>query len=151
MIHATQIRDRLWIGSHQAYDEVANGNPDNITAILNVAMDYVPKHTIHPHNVKYAKINLGDGLDNPQEQIDLAVLVGYIYYTNGNNLLIHCISGVSRSPHIATKILLRDDFLFGATYDSIYQEIKYKRPEVQVPSFMDARPESLKIRMLNEV
>ena len=139
MKHATQIKERLWIGSHQAFEEIIESNPDKITACLNVAMDYIPQLPLHPANVKLCHISLGDGIDNPELQVNLAVLMAYKYYTAGENLLIHCISGVSRSPHIAAKMLEIDGYLYGKHYDDFYAEIKRLRPQTRVPSFMDIR------------
>ncbi len=128
-----KIRPNLYLGSWRGIDSSEEDwKVAGITAVLNVARDH--SQITHWSNVQFTKIGLGDGPDNPPFMIYLAVKTLKHLLACDQIVYCHCISGVSRSPHIAALALAE---LEGRSYQEAYDEIRRIRPEVLERSRLD--------------
>jgi protein-tyrosine phosphatase len=125
-----QIRDNIWIGNKNAVDRdlIDNG----ITAIINLAYE-IDDGDVPPDMMRTVKVALVDDSSNHPYMVDLAVTVLDKMIENGERVLVHCIAGRSRSPHIVATYLSRKE---GKSYDEVYAEIRKKRPETLEQSML---------------
>ena len=124
-----KITDNLFIGSWQDAAPHRKGLllQNKINAVVNLAIDHDDKWSAFP-NAFYFKVGLIDGGGNPHHYLDIAVnLVTHLLHC-GDTVLVHCISGASRSTYVSTRILAGQ---LGKSYQEIYNMIKTKRPRTK--------------------
>lgn len=124
-----KIVDNLYIGSWQDAAEhrkellIQNG----INAVLNLAIDHDDGWSAFPHAF-YLKVGLIDGGGNPYHYLDLAVNLTHHLLSHGNTMLVHCISGISRSAYVSIRVL---SSRMGRPYQEVYDMIKTIRPRTK--------------------
>ena len=94
-----------------------------ITAILDVAWD-TPYVKYNPNAYKYIRINLADDEENPEHMLNIATTVLALLFAADETVLVHCVSGVSRSSYIVAKFL--QDLRGGTLFDN-FMELQSKR------------------------
>ncbi|MFA5598954.1 MAG: dual specificity protein phosphatase family protein [Phenylobacterium sp.] len=127
----TKIRDNLFLsGSRDINDSVIEKY--GITAILNVADNARTPAT------KFAKkysCPFADTTLAAAERSSIATDLAEELVNNGHIILIHCMAGSSRSPHIMALLISR---LENRKYAEVYDEIYTLRPCVMKQSLQDA-------------
>jgi protein-tyrosine phosphatase len=120
-----KITDQLYIGSWQ--DAAPHRKhlilQNKITAVVNLAIDHDDKWAAFPHAF-YFKVGLIDGGGNPSHYLDAAVNLVSHLLTHGDTVLVHCISGISRSAYVSTRVLATQN----KPYQETYNMIMAKRP-----------------------
>ena len=124
------IIDNIYLG-----DSVAAGDEEylkqyNITAVVNCAQGIVSIY----QDVKFIELNLYDEFGQdlfPKFEIAYK----FIKKNSQNNILIHCVLGMSRSASLVAFYLMKEK---GWDYDTCYAYMKERRPIVDpIPSFAD--------------
>ncbi len=137
------------IVSKEEYTKMAKGSSElNIKLIISVtdfkALDTVPeddwskfipdletlkiqRHQIHTHDDDDAWENIEKELETVFALIDQA-------RTRGENILIHCVEGSSRSSAVVYAYLMKS---CGVTLDEALNFVVNKRPHVQIKSIME--------------
>ena len=112
-----KVHSNIWIGNSRDA-RIPNGTID---ANLNVALDLIYSAPVQ----KYVKVGLVDGPGNEQKDFNLAVDILDELIKKGNNVLVHCHSGVSRSVSVVTVYLAKES---GRSFDEVLLEIQAVRP-----------------------
>lgn len=115
------IDEKIGVGDSESHK---NARHLGYSAILNLAkeVNYEP-----PEGVEYRKVPLTDDGNNRCSRIEEAVEALDELVKEGKKVLVHCRSGVSRSPSIVAAYFEQHE---GWTLDSAIQAIKQKRPIV---------------------
>ena len=119
-----KIRDNVYVGSWQ---DAQHGNlvAHGITAVLDMAWD--SHHIPHVHKeFRYVKINLEDADWNKQYMKDLGVYTLKEMLRNGETVLVHCVSGHSRSVYVIARILAEWEDI---SIEEAFSVIKKKHPK----------------------
>ena len=123
MIDATQIWERLFLGSLYDAERLGRANPLGITAILSLSATG-PCRTRPPIN--YIHLHVEDAQPIPVRQFD-AIMHALSENIRRGKVLVHCGSGISRAPVIVSAYL----HLVGyADFDTALEEIAVLRPIV---------------------
>jgi hypothetical protein len=119
----TKIRETLWLGGLDGRSDNNWLLAERIGTVINVAVDlndpWLSARTI--------KVGLTDGPGNPKWLVDLAVQVTKTAILNCERILIHCIGGASRSPHVLARAIAEIE---GSSYEAVHAELSQKRAEV---------------------
>ena len=95
-----QITDKIWLGNYEAAKNKKNLKRFGITKVLSV-MDYAPHYNIED-NIYQKEVEV---IDVPTFNI-IRYFGDYLCFMEGNDkVLVHCMSGVSRSATILLHIL----------------------------------------------
>jgi len=119
LTHITQILPNLFLGSRTNAQNIYEVRYFDIQTIINVALE-IPK--ICCDEFKYVKYNWDDifcydilsELDNVVDMIHSEIL-------KGNNVLIHCAAGVSRSASAVIGYLMNGCIYSGQIFEKLYQ------------------------------
>ena len=118
-----KIRNNLYVGSWQDA-KAENLKKVGITAVLDMAWD--SHHIPHVHKeTRYVRINLEDANWNKQYMKDLGVYTLKEMLRNGEVVLVHCVSGHSRSVYVIARVLAEWE---GKSVEDAFAEIKEKHP-----------------------
>ena len=98
-----KIREHLWVGNMEAVEE-ENLRENGITAVLNVAYE-INDPARDYKEVKQIKVGLGDAFDNSSVMKEIAVNTLKTLLYNGENVLVHCAVGASRSVFVVVKAI----------------------------------------------
>ena len=124
-----QITNQIYIGSFQDAFSLDLLKEKNITAVLCVAAeieDGYPWDIIYHHVPLFDCPLDGDEIDSP-ELLDIAVKSLETMIKSNHVVLVHCVSGISRSTAVVGVYLSRKDSI---SFDSAVKQIKRKRPKV---------------------
>ena len=116
------IIDNIYLG-----DSVAGGDEEylksyNITAVVNCAVDF----DSYFKDIKYIELKLYD--DASQSLFPkLEVAYKFIKLNSQNNILVHCILGMSRSASVVIFYLMKEKKW---DYDTCFEFIRERRPVV---------------------
>lgn len=116
-----KIVDQLYVGDLRDALMLQVFNSENITAVLNVCEE--KDNILSP--IKYASIPFADGKSIPREQFESCMLWLTNQYKQGDNILIHCTLGVSRSPTICAAFMAKIGL--APTIHDAYQIVKASR------------------------
>jgi protein-tyrosine phosphatase len=125
-----KVHDNLYIGSWQdaAQHRVGLLLQNKITAVVNLAIDHDDEWPAFP-NAFYFKVGLIDGGGNKQHHLDAAVWLVEHLMDNGETVLVHCISGMSRSAYVGTRVIANRT---GMSHQEVYDDMKVARPRVSM-------------------
>ncbi len=115
----TKVLDRLLLSDYaDAVEEslVANG----VKTVLSVSHECIPKYRV---DVRHVILPLEDGKGIPKEYYDIAIKLIRDRIKVGK-VLVHCCSGVSRSPVIVLAYLMSCGF----SYDEAFSFLSSKKP-----------------------
>jgi len=123
MIDATQIWERLFLGSLLDAERLGRANPHCIGAVVSLSATG-PCNT-RPE-ITYVHLHVEDAQAIPVRQFD-AIMHAIAENTRRGKVLVHCGSGISRAPVIVSAYL----HLVGyAEFDTALVEIAELRPVV---------------------
>jgi hypothetical protein len=113
-MNKTQLTDRLWVGNKDDAQECLS---DPNFAIITVAWD---SPVVGHHHFQLT--DPGNHEDDRKLYFGAADKAIEILETSEKNLLIHCFSGINRSPSVCIGVLMKTEnkSLFEA-YDLVYQ------------------------------
>jgi hypothetical protein len=118
----TQVAHRLYVGGYAAAQALADYNPANITAVLNV--HHAPDAKRSP-NIIYMHVPFADGEAIPKRQfVECLGWLKFMYET-GHTILVHCAAGISRSVTIVTSAM---HYLGLLDFNSALDRIRMSRP-----------------------
>lgn len=120
-----RIIPNIYLGNTAAGDEVFTANNKKIAFIIN--LDHKKKYASKvDHGVEVMNIRVGDRLENADKFLEMCSGEGFdktdastwfkkaferidYYKGNGQNTLIHCFAGISRSATLVTAYLMRKE------------------------------------------
>lgn len=123
-----QITDNLWIGDIQ---DVREGDTSRFDRVITVCQDEVSDNVgcnYHFFNMSDGPAN-GYGGDHSYELFHEAAMFALASLTYGENLLIHCHMGQSRSVSVAAAALVVKE---GQSYEWAFKTIERSRPEAHL-------------------
>jgi protein-tyrosine phosphatase len=129
-MYIKQIRPGLFLSTWQAAGDSIILWDNGITAVLNVAKDHNDPDL---PSVLSFKIPLTDSAHNRPYLLDLAVETLALLRSKGHGVLVHCISGVGRSPHVIAEYLAVTE---GRTYDDVYAELVKIHDDIRQPNLL---------------
>src|SRR5664279_6047056 len=97
----TQVWERLWIGSLQDAEELAEANPNRITAVISLCEACVAAKR---RDVRYVHIPIEDAEPVPARKFD-AVINAIAQNIRRGTVLLHCGEGVSRAPSLTAAYM----------------------------------------------
>jgi protein-tyrosine phosphatase len=121
------IRPNLYLGDR--HDVNFRSLKDaGITAILNVANEVASPHQ---KDFRVCKAGFHDSAQGAKESAPAAAELLNELLDNGETVLVHCLRGASRSPHVVALCLSERE---GKKYNEVYAEIRGIRPRVMAYS-----------------
>lgn len=97
-----RIRSNLYLGGFSAAGNADVLRHHGVTAVLNVARDHNDRWL---DGFQWVKVGLYDSPFNPPHMIELAVDTLRRLLEAGETVLVHCVAGASRSPHVVATYL----------------------------------------------
>jgi protein-tyrosine phosphatase len=131
----TQVWERLFIGGIADAEELAGGNPFDITTV--VSLSEIPVGT-RRRGINYLRIRIEDDEPVPVHQFD-AIMDGLYENIRWGRVLLHCSQGINRAPSLAAA------YMDACGYKSIDDAIKEIR---NVCPFID--PSTVLVESLKE-
>ena len=89
----TKIWDRIYLGSFKDAQQLATANPCGITAVVSLCEEEVRRGA----NISYVHLPIADSRPIPAQKFE-AIMKAIEDGVQQGNLLVHCVSGSSRSP-----------------------------------------------------
>jgi predicted protein tyrosine phosphatase len=123
MSDSTRVWERLYLGSLVDAEKVASSNPFEITTVVSLCSQQVYTKGAGIH---YIKIPVTDGCSIDASKFDLIMACVDEGIRKGR-VLLHCVSGVSRSPILAAAWMHRYGYL---NFDLALREIAELRPVI---------------------
>ena len=93
----TQVWERLFIGSTKDAERLATSNPHRVTTVLSLCAEPIAKKA---HKVNYLHLPIPDAEPISVGEFD-AVIDGIAENIRWGTVLLHCGSGLNRSPIMA--------------------------------------------------
>ena len=121
------VNDCLAIGNESDAANESLLSDRGITAVLNVAAEVIPPH--YQSDIISAKVRLIDGPGNYPSLYTVAIQILNVLSTEGEMVLVHCATGISRSPFIVACYLVPKQDI---SYSEAEQLILSRRPEVNI-------------------
>jgi protein-tyrosine phosphatase len=127
--NASQVWERLWVGSIADAEELAVGNPHRISTV--VSLSEIPV-VVKRKGINYLHLPIEDEEPVPVHQFDciLDVLSENIRW---GTVLLHCASGISRAPSLAAAYM---DAVGCMGIDAAIKEIRKVRPFIHPSSVL---------------
>lgn len=125
----THVIDNIYIGNSLNASNYYELEDNNITHVVNVSEEI---SNYFPDDIKYLRIPVSDTNDASLEQYfpDALKFIGNIDpFSGGENVLIHCFMGSSRSATIVVLYLMRNHEM---TFSEAYTYLKSRRPVVNM-------------------
>ena len=94
MIEVTQVWERLYLGARNDAERLYRSNPHGITSVVSICEDPVLRRN---PSVNYLHIPIGDATPVSVGRFD-AIMGAIAENIRWGTVLVHCGSGVSRSP-----------------------------------------------------
>jgi protein-tyrosine phosphatase len=104
----SKICDRLYVSGYVQASRLSTDNPLGIQSVLDVSTDASWEHSnpyVESPDIVYAHIPFHDGEEIPEEAFWACMNFLYNRYLQGDNVLIHCAAGISRSITIAASFM----------------------------------------------
>ncbi len=141
---ASKVDDKLWIGNISPSCNKKFLNDNNITHIVSVLAGYNP---IYPQEFNYLVIN---SLDSVNADLASSFDQCFDFINNADgNVLIHCMSGKSRSVTVGMMYLIRK---YGLSIDDALKNIRETIPNANPnPGFIEQLNEYLDKRNVHNV
>src|SRR5664279_1752149 len=117
----TQVWERLWIGSLQDAEELAEANPNRITAVISLCEACVAAKR---RDVRYVHIPIEDAGPVPVPKFD-AIMGATAQNIRRGTVLIHCAEGSSRAPSLTAAYMHSVGY---KQIDAALAQIKRLRP-----------------------
>jgi len=118
----SRILNHLYIGGLEEAINESWLRRHNIKYIINCAIEIPNYHK----GIKYLNLGL---IDKPSQKITNRLEAAYLFYQNaakkGENVLVHCYAGVSRSAYIAIYIIMK---VTGETWVHAFDYLKSRHP-----------------------
>jgi len=124
----SKVYNRLFISGYVQASHLGANNPMGITAVLNVSTDAAwerPTDYEEAPDVVYAHIPFEDGEEIPEAAFWACMKFLHDRYLHGDNVLIHCAAGISRSVTICTSFM---HFAHIMQFADALEYIKTRRP-----------------------
>jgi hypothetical protein len=140
ILSMTQVDHRLFVSGYARAAELAQNNPNKISAVLCVhqVMDY-PKNP----NIIYRHVPFNDGEGIPQRSFTECLGWLKFMYDNGHKILIHCAAGISRSVTILASFMHYEGI---CDFTEALDRIKMNRPNATpAPAVENSAKQFLKI------
>jgi len=112
-----EVADGLFVGTVEDAGDKARLREHSITNI--VSLIHREPEGGFPADLTVVNVPMMDGPRNNQERFDQAVIHVLSCLKKGDNLLLHCSAGASRSPAVAATAL--------ALYDDIELEVAFEQ------------------------
>ena len=117
------IIDNIYLGNSEAASNEEYLKEYNISTVINCAEDLTSVYK----ELKFMELNLYDIYEqNLFPKFDIAYK--YIKLHSKNNILIHCVVGMSRSASLVIFYMMKEK---GWDYDTCYKYVKERRPIVE--------------------
>ena len=117
------IIDNIYLGNSEAANNEEYLKEYNISTVINCAEDLTSVYK----ELKFMELNLyGIYEQNLFPKFDIAYK--YIKLHSKNNILIHCVVGMSRSASLVIFYMMKEK---GWDYDTCYKYVKERRPIVE--------------------
>ena len=116
------IIDNIYLGNSEAASDEEYLKQHNIDTVINCAEGLVSEYK----ELKFLELNL---FDYPEQNLfpKFEVAYKFIKLNSKNNILIHCLLGMSRSASLVIFYLMKEK---GWDYDTCYKYAKERRPIV---------------------
>jgi protein-tyrosine phosphatase len=136
MISVTQIWERLYLGGRDDAEHLFRANPFGITTVLSLCEEKVLRRS---PGINYVHVRIADATPIPLGQFDSA-MDAIAENIRWSKILIHCGSGVSRSPVMTAAWM----HVVGYKHiDAALVEIKKLRPIISPSSILLASVKEL--------
>jgi protein-tyrosine phosphatase len=112
-----EVADGLFVGTVEDAGDKALTREHSIAII--VSLIHSEPDGGFPSDLTVETVPMRDGPRNDQQRFDRAVTQVLSYLKTGDNLLVHCSAGASRSPAVAATAL--------ALYDEIGLEVAFEQ------------------------
>src|ERR1035437_3464274 len=119
----TQVWERLFIGGIADAEELADDNPDGITAVISLSEVAVRTRR---EDVKYVHLPIEDDKPVPIRQF-YCIMDAIRKNIRWGTVLLHCGQGVSRAPSFAAAWMAAVGY---KNIDSAIEEIRQLRPVI---------------------
>jgi protein-tyrosine phosphatase len=119
----TQVWERLFIGSTKDAERLATSNPHRVTTVLSLCAEPVVKRA---RKVNYVHIPIPDATPISVGEFD-AVIDGIAENIRWGTVLLHCGSGLNRSPIMAAAWMHVVGY---KNIDAALEEIARMRPTI---------------------
>ena len=123
-----KITPKIYLSGQNEVEDQSVLMAHGITAVLNVA-DNCNDHLYNGLEFAQIKIGLMDNTQNPVFLKDMAVQALKVLIDNGHTVLVHCVSGASRSPYVIFRYLAETEH---RTMDAIYKEFITQYPDAGI-------------------
>lgn len=125
----THVIDNIYIGNSLNASNYYELEDNNITHVVNVSEEI---SNYFPDDIKYLRIPVSDTNDASLERYfpDALKFIGNVDpFSGGENVLVHCFMGSSRSATIVVLYLMRNHDM---TFSEAYTYLKSRRPVVNM-------------------
>ena len=125
----THVIDNIYIGNSLNASNYYELEDNNITHVVNVSEEI---SNYFPDDIKYMRIPVSDTNDASLERYfpDALKFIGNVDpFSGGENVLVHCFMGSSRSATIVVLYLMRNHDM---TFSEAYTYLKSRRPVVNM-------------------
>jgi dual specificity MAP kinase phosphatase len=133
--NAHRITDRLWLGNHLAARDEAFINSNNISLVVNCTKDipyptFYNKRVMKTFRIAIDDIDTSDNVGVLSSNMDRCLEAVRAAVKRGENVLVHCYAGVSRSATTMACYLVR---YYSFRHDLAIIYIRSKRPVAFYP------------------
>lgn len=117
----------LWLGSQYNAADIESLKALGCKAILNCAWECPDLWLKEPHNIEYLHMHW---FDNDKQKLELKTCVDWLRKQEkaGNRVLVHCQSGISRSPTVVCAYLVAEKHMDA---QSALNSVKKLRPLIK--------------------
>jgi len=127
-----QVIHNLWLGDYSHATDIERLKELGITTVMNVGYSLNPdKKQYIDAKIRYFKVGLKDEPNNSPQLIRFAVKALKSFITHGEKTLIHCASGLSRSPFVVALYIKETH---ECTLDEAYDILKGVYPQADEES-----------------